>query len=586
MNRVKKNVRVSRPISLLVAVLPLIGCDVLDKPSPQKAEQPTARSVVALSSDAEHGERELTEQSSEEETTARPSSSRLPTLAEESERCRERIAAVLQTPSLPGAPRLEKNRALVMARGKAEPVLFVQEPKFTGKKTPGIEARRKSLLTASSPREVNLKLAKHFRGAVPLGRDVFLRDGYFYTDDPGSARVLTVLIGLEHLFLEKEIWLERGSERYVVQRNREGRYVYASGPEKGLPAQLLLFDRVGPKGVDYGPPLHVDVRELAHRLGFEQMRVRHLGETELVAELRYGEEWIEAVLIRRGAELELDCHVIDSERAPQLGRARDEAYRRAAVLRALREAILTQVKAQIPFDEPRTEIGQQDGELRRVWREAYLSGKTKYEFNGDEYPVFDRQGTPLAPQVCVDFITETFERATGMHWTTRGEKPEHVRGSLDFSALLGHERRRESGFRDYAAKNAEQFQLLSFPQRQWIPFEKEWKFFRFIRDHRSELRSGDVVVIKGKTPWDRIEDHTHTFFIYESDPVTGMPILLAGNSGRPRLIGWDTEMMRAPKRSIRHRIRPNSEWLYDLVVHQNPPVGARWAPPLVVRFPG
>lgn len=512
--------------------------------------------------------------------------SRLPTLAEESERCQRRIDEALATPSLPGAPRLEKNRALVMARGKAEPVLFLREPEFTDKKPPGMEARRKSLLTASSPREVNLELARHFRGAVPLGRDVFLRNGYFYTDDPGSARVLTVLISLEHLFLERELWLERGSERFVVRRDAEGRYVYGSGPEKGLPAQLLLFDRVGPKGVDYGPPLHVDVRELAHRLGFEQMRVKHLGEQHIVADLRYMDVWIPALLERDGAELELGCHVIEPARAAELGRARDEAHRRAAVLRAVRSEILSQVHTRLPFDEPKTEVGQQDGELRRRWREAYLAGKTKYEFNGDEYPVFDRDGRPLTPQVCVDFITETLERATGMHWAPRGESPRLVRGGLDFGELLGSDRRREMGLRDYAARSPAHFQLLSYAPRDWVPYKKEWSFFRFIRDHRDDLRSGDVVVIKGKTPWDRIEDHTHTFFVYESDPVSGMPILLAGNSGRPRLIGWDAEMMRAPKRSIRHRIRPNTEWLYDLVVHKPPPADSRWAPPLAVRFPG
>lgn len=511
---------------------------------------------------------------------------RLPTLVEETELCRQKIAEVLAKPSLPGAPRLEKNRALVMARGKAEPVLFLREPTFQGKKSPGIEAHRKRLLTTSTPRQVNLELARHFRGAVPLGRDVFLREGYFYTDDPGSARVLTVLISLEHLFLEKELWIERGSERFEVRRNADGRYIYASGPEKGLPAQLFLFDRVGAKGVDYGPPLHVDVRELAHRLGFERMRVHHLGEEHIVADLRFSNEWIPSLLQRRGAELDLDCLVIDPARAAELGRARDEAYRRAVVLRSLRHAILEQIAAKIPFDEPKTEFGQQDGELRRHWRAAYLAGKADYEFNGDKYRVFDAQGRPLLPQVCVDFITETLERASGTYWAPRGEEPRLVRGGLDFRELLGSGWRRESGFREYAMNNPEQFHVLSFAQQDWVPFEKEWSFFRFLRDRSDDFQPGDIVVIKGKTKWDPIEDHTHTFFIYESDPVSGMPILLAGNSGPARLVGWDAEMQRAPKRSIRHRIRPNSEWLYDLVVHRNPPAGARWAPPLAVRFPG
>ena len=101
------------------------------------------------------------------------------------------------------------------------------------------------------------------------------------------------------------------------------------------------------------------------------------------------------------------------------------------------------------------------------------------------------------------------------------------------------------------------------------------------------LGPGDIIIIRGYAPWDYYqEQHTHTFFIYEADPVTGMPMLLAGNSGRPRIIGWDTEMLRAPLRSIRYRIRPNVEWLYDELVLQEPAAEARWAPPLGVRFPG
>src|SRR5690606_22466847 len=349
---------------LLLLALVALGCD---RPGERPRDEAPPAAVQPAEERAETSAVVPAARSSEAPVV---STSRLPTLAEESARCQQRIDAALATPSLPGAPRLEKQRALVMARGKAEPVLFVQEPEFQGKKTPGIEAHRKNLLTTSTPRELNLKLARHFRGAVPLGRDVFLRHGYFYTDDPGSARVLTVLISLEHLFLEKELWIERGSERFEVRRNAEGRYIYASGPEKGLPAQLLLFDRVGPKGADYGPPLHVDVREIAHRLGFEQMRVQHLGEEHIVADLRFSSEWIPALLQRRGAELELDCLVIDPSRAAELGRARDEAYRRAVVLRSLRHAILEQITAKVPFDEPKTAVGQQDGALPRHWPAA------------------------------------------------------------------------------------------------------------------------------------------------------------------------------------------------------------------------
>ncbi len=95
---------------------------------------------------------------------------------------------------------------------------------------------------------------------------------------------------------------------------------------------------------------------------------------------------------------------------------------------------------------------------------------------------------------------------------------------------------------------------------------------------------GDIVVLRGRAKWDEYAVvHTHTFFIYESDPVTGVPILIAGNAGRPRLLTWDTEMERAPRRSIRHRIRPNTEWLYDHIVIREPLLDESFSSPLTAQ---
>jgi hypothetical protein len=55
--------------------------------------------------------------------------------------------------------------------------------------------------------------------------------------------------------------------------------------------------------------------------------------------------------------------------------------------------------------------------------------------------------------------------------------------------------------------------------------------------------------------------HFHSFFIYETDPVSGMPIALAGNPGRPLLQTWQFEAFRTPDRSIWYRIRPRLDWL-------------------------
>src|SRR5690606_8535078 len=90
--------------------------------------------------------------------------------------------------------------------------------------------------------------------------------------------------------------------------------------------------------------------------------------------------------------VELNCLSVEPDRLASVGRARDEAYRRAQVMRVLREEIVHQVRAGLPFDEPKTENGQQDGELRRRFETAYFSGQSRYKFNGDSYDVYGAKG--------------------------------------------------------------------------------------------------------------------------------------------------------------------------------------------------
>jgi hypothetical protein len=504
-------------------------------------------------------------------------------LEAEAAECRSRIEAAMDTPALPGAPRLEANRSLVLARAKAEPVLFVEAPTYVGEVSPGTLARRKVIEATEFPRDVVQNTIATFRDFPERLRQLLLRDGYLYTDDPRTARVLTQDLSLERLFQEDALVLHRGAERLDVQKGKDGYYLLASGRQKGQRARLLLFDRVWIKGHEPGPPLHLDVREFTQRQGIEGMRIVRLGVDFVVAEIRFGDEWVPALIEREGVNLKLGCTLIEPDEITRVGRARDEAYRRTLVLDALRRAIAEQVRMGLPFDEPRTERGQQDGKLRAKWEQAYFGGKEKYKFNGDTYSVYSASGAPIAPQVCVDFVTETVERASGMHFAPHSQKPHKILGALNFDELLEGSRRQEMALRNYARTNPHRLSLIDYPITDAVAYEKIDPFFDFLEQNKEDLMSGDIVVIRGRAAWDRYREvHTHTFFIYESDPITGMPTLLAGNSGKPRITTWDDEMLRAPKRSVRHRIRPNMEWLYDHVVLRDPLRGERWASPIAL----
>ncbi len=497
--------------------------------------------------------------------------------------CRATIEHARAEPALPGAPELERNRALLLARAKAEPVLFLDVPKYTGEVSPGTQARRQSLLTTKYPRDLYLKTIATFRDFPQRLRDLVLRDGYIYTDDPRAAKVLIRDLKLDLLFHEDKVMVQRGALTFSAEKGEDGLFYATSGPDEGKRARLLLFDRVWLPGQKLGPPVHVDVREFARREGIDGIRVERLTETGIVADVRFENTWVPAFIKREDVRLKLGCLEIDPARASEIGAVRDRAYRRNLVVKTLRSAIAQQVELGLPFDEPRTERGQQDGKLRERWEHAYFNGQKAYRFNGDLYHVYSPTGAPMTPQVCIDFVTETLERASGMHFTPEGDAPRKVLGDLDFDQILGSTRRQELAIRNFARANPDKLSLIDFRMSDWVRYEKIDQFFDFVQEHKDDMRPGDIVIIRGRAAWDRYEEiHTHTFFIYEADPVTGMPMLLAGNSGKPRIVTWDSEMIRAPKRSIRHRIRPNTEWLYDHVVIDRPAEGERWAASLTV----
>src|SRR4030095_13644373 len=108
-------------------------------------------------------------------------------------------------------------------------------------------------------------------------------------------------------------------------------YVYASGPEEGKPARLLLFDRVFPPDQRFDRPLHRDVRSLQKALGFDRVRIESMDENSAVAELRYGKHWVPALLTAHGARLELGCQAIPDYAAEDVELARGLAPRQRPV---------------------------------------------------------------------------------------------------------------------------------------------------------------------------------------------------------------------------------------------------------------
>jgi hypothetical protein len=483
--------------------------------------------------------------------------------------CAAELAAIEAAPALPGDPALDAHREEIFARAKADGVIFLHAPAPKGLTNEGKWVRH-SIVDAAEPVKALYDAYPRLGRRRDLAREALLTDGYLYATAPAFAAALSALVRPEDLFLEPRIWIQRGAETFsAVRGSAEGApaYVYASGPSKGARVKLFLFDRVATTETGLADPQHADAAALSRELGFEELRVRRLGDGGIAADLRYGTVWVPSVLAVKDAALALRCEAMPSGAEAEVRRVRADATRRERALARLHAVIDQEVAEGLPFDEPRTEVGQQDGKLRQHWNWAYRFGQSQFEFNDDRYRVFDAVGRPRVPQVCIDFVTDTFERASGSWYRARGEPRERTPGRVNFASFGIDNERSVEHFVEFAKAHPEWFEVFELPDEERVPYAHRADFFAHLAAHKERYRPGDVVTIYGLRGDGKM--HYHSFFVYSADPVTGAPSLVAANAGRPRVRPFEGEMQSAPQRSIRARIRPLQPWL-ELVTAETP----------------
>jgi len=487
--------------------------------------------------------------------------------------CLARRAALWQLPevTLPSvdAPEL---RAQLLGRTKGVPVLFLSRPEADASEAAAVPLRQ--LLEASPGYATFDTVVGKVRRSPALARAVFLRDGYLYTENPELAALYGSLT-LSLLFRAPELHIVRGALELRAQRLNDGDYEYLNGEERGRRAKLLLFDRVAEAGAPLGPTRHVDLRGLSKELGFDEMSIERATLRQLAVQATYGSVRVPMLLDLVDGKLTMSCEAQGQERA-RVQALRAQAARVEHARAKLVSVIKEQVDEALPFDEPKTEDGQQDGKLRPEWRTAYLNGRSSFEFNGDRYAVFDAAGRPRPPQVCIDFVLDTFERASGSWWQPRGQDRQRVRGRLQFDDAALENRRSVERFIDFARARTEAFDVYEPAAEARVPLRNRSLFFAELYRSRAQFQRGDIVAILG--PRDDEKLHYHSFFIVDADPLSGMPTELAANAGRPRIRSWEGEMQNAPRRSILARIRPRPIWLEALVGPENG-VSAEEPPP-------
>ncbi|HOU91089.1 MAG TPA: hypothetical protein PLU22_08595 [Polyangiaceae bacterium] len=478
--------------------------------------------------------------------------------AAEQARCHARIAAALRADPLPGAPEFEARRASILGRARGEAVLWAREPAPTADAELPAAARaaRAALAGERGPRRV-VSARRRLRHDPPALRALILREGYLYSSDPAEALALVQGLTLTDLFTEPELYLARGSrvERLVRSEGRRARYEHADGPAAGQPATLLLGDRVATTAAALAEPRHRDVAGFAEDVGADRVRVEMQTARHVVARLHFGDTWVRALLGADGARLSLACLDADPNlrRAVTAWQAEDRTRREA--LTRLRAAVTAAVAEAIPFDRPRGAPDHlQDGQLRPLWRWAYEHGHTAFEHEGRTYPVFDAAGRPLPPQMCVDFVLDSYERASGTWFEARPAAPDRRSGGLDFGRFGIGNRSGVLAFEAFAARTPELFEHRRFAGAERIPFAERERFFAALSGDEDGLRAGDVVAIQGVKADGLV--HQHAILVEGTDPITGFPHALSDQMRWPRRRTWEGIMAEAPRRSLLFRVRP------------------------------
>jgi hypothetical protein len=228
----------------------------------------------------------------------------------------------------------------------------------------------------------------------------------------------------------------------------------------------------------------------------------------------------------------------------------------------LNSAAILMVRDKPDFDEPENEPDseQEDGKLRIEWEKSYRQGKKKFIYRELEYDVFNRHGNPVPPEVCIDFIFDTWQRASGNWYKSKKMRPGRTEGFLDFDEIDHLNTRHTPSILQYAKKESIPFERYDFSNKSRVPFKKTKKFSQALAGNSNYIKEGDIIVIHGLREQD-MKEHFHTVLVLDTYPVTGIPSVVGDNAGKPRIRNIASAMRSAPRRMIKHRIRLNWNWL-------------------------
>ncbi len=435
----------------------------------------------------------------------------------------------------------------VTAEAKVRPVIYLKRPHAS--EDPKAASDLSRLLQQKRPRKAVREILSEYANDKPFLRKMFLPEGYLFSDNAEIATAMAQETRLTDLYDEPIVYRQKNNitERLV---RRGDHFVDPDGAE----ATIYLNDRTALKSTFFSAPIHLDIKAVIQSTGAVRVLPKIVDRTAAEVDLIFpsGNRY-PALISLVDDQTQVTCIEGDED---QLRKEKMSAE----IFRVRHEKIVEAVRnlvAERPiFDEPKDEGEdvQEDGELRVAWKEAYFSHKKKFKYREVEYEVFDKAGNPIPPEVCVDFIVDTWERAFGTWYAKRSKPPSRIPGEIDFYAVANLSRRHIASILTYALSEDTPFERYDVPQRKWIPLASYRRFIKNLVKLSLHFRVGDLLVIHGLRDEDE-QEHFHTVLILSMDPITGIPVEVADNQGRPRISTLKTAMRAAPRRSIKYRLR-------------------------------
>lgn len=468
-----------------------------------------------------------------------------PSTAETSS-CEARIAARALPPPGPRWVAYARRLPEVLVRAQIDPVLYLRWPDEQPRSAQAA-AFLAAIEHAPVPgRALGQFLATHTSRA--LRREVVLGDGYLFSSRPPLAVALSSRVSLEDLFEGPRVYRARDGVLDVLERG-EGGYLE---PDGAL-ATLRLNDRVSEDPAALADPLGIDLEVVRQQTGALRTIPTAIGTDAAALELVFPDGTRRpSLVVTEGGRTAVRC----IGGAPDtLAATQDDAQRFWTRHRAVVAAAQALVDESPRFDEPTDEIPgvQQDGELRPAWTEAYERGETTFTFGSVEYPVFDAEGRPIPPEVCIDLFFDAWQRAGGTWYRPRGEPPGRTQGAWDLErAQLP--RRSVPRLLAEADDEGSVLDRYDVPEEDRISLAHMPDYAYAIAREADAFREGDALIVYGL----RLQDfhrHYHTLLVIRTEPTTGIPMVIADNQGRPRMRTLSNAMLAAPYRSIMHRLR-------------------------------